>query len=80
MKYLVFYKIIICILSFALYVQLSSTMGNIWIRNSGTNDWYFTFSGLLLLIIYPLKEIYMWYPSMWTINFFIWLSTFMIIL
>jgi len=55
-------------------------MGNIWIRNSGTNDWYFTFSGLLLLILYPLKEIYMWYPSMWTINFFIWLSTFMIIL
>jgi hypothetical protein len=80
MKYLIFNKIMICILSFSLYVQLSPTMGNIWIRNSGTDEWYFTFAGLLSLILYPLKEIYMWYPSMWTINFFMWLSISFIIL
>jgi hypothetical protein len=53
---------------FVLYLELNPSMGNIWIRDN-----HFTPRGIINVIIYPLKNIRMWYPDMWDINFFIWI-------
>ena len=42
-------------------------MGNIWYRNG-----YFVPMGAINLIIYPLKEIKMWNPKLWDINYFMY--------
>jgi len=54
---------------YLLYIQFSPTMGNIWIRNG-----HFAPYNALRLILYPLIDYKMWvYPSMWGINYFIWI-------
>ena len=66
---------ILTILGYLYYVQFSSTMGNIWIRDN-----HFVPKNAINLILYPLKDYKMWlYPSMWAINFFIWLFIALII-
>ena len=59
---------------FTLYVQFSPSMGNVWYRKDSDGNGFFSFEGLFDLIIFPLKNLQMWYPSMWDINFYIWLS------
>ncbi len=54
---------------YLLYVQFSPTMGNIWYRCG-----YFTPKGAILLMVHPLYEPAMWWPSMWIINYFIWIA------
>ena len=53
---------------FLLYIQFSPTMGNIWYRCG-----YFTPMGALNVMVYPFKNILMWKPNMWIINYPIWL-------
>ena len=56
-------------IGFLLYIQFSSTMGNIWFRNG-----YFVPLGAIHLILFPFKEIKMWtFSSMWIINYWIWI-------
>ena len=53
---------------FLLYIQFSPKMGNIWYRNG-----YFVPRGAVNLMVYPLREIKMWNPKLWDINYFIWI-------
>jgi len=66
-KMLLLFELFITLL-YLLYVQFSPQMGNIWWRND-----YFSPMGGIHLMIYPLKEIQMWFPEFWDINYFIWL-------
>lgn len=59
---------------FALYVEFSPSMGNVWYRKDSDGIGFFSFGGLFDLIIFPLKNLQMWYPSMWDINFYIWIG------
>ena len=60
---------LIITIGFLLYIQFSSTMGNIWIRNG-----QLSIIGAINVILYPFKEIKMWtYTQMWIINYWIWL-------
>ena len=64
-KYFIIF--LICLSSFALYVDLSPNMGNIIFRNN-----YIYIIGLLNLIIYPLFNLYMWNINLLSINFIFW--------
>lgn len=44
-------------------------MGNIWYRNNE----YFSPMGAVNVILFPLQNEHMWVPSMWDINYFIWI-------
>ncbi len=78
------YKILIhCIIIFiaySLYVHMSPTMGNIWLRPDSDGNQVFCPLGLLDLIIAPLQfdKLYFWEPTFWPINFFIYLIVYFI--
>lgn len=59
---------LLIILLYLIYVQFSPYIGNIWWR-----DDYFSPMGAIKIMIYPLQEIYMWYPELWDMNVFIWI-------
>jgi len=61
---------------YLLYIQFSPGMGNIWYRNNE----YFSFTGAWHVIIFPLQSREMWNYSMWDINYFIWISFYMLII
>ena len=50
------------------YIQFSPSMGNIWIRCGE-----FIPYNALNLMMYPFKNISMWKPELWAINYPIWL-------
>jgi len=56
-------------LLFLLYIQFSPGMGNIWYRNNE----YFSPIGALHVMVFPFQTVQMWYPTMWDINYVIWL-------
>jgi len=56
-------------IAFLLYIQFSPGMGNIWYRNNE----YFSPMGAVNVILFPLQNEHMWVPSMWDINYFIWI-------
>ena len=60
--------IILSTFFYLIYVQFSPSMGNIWYRSG-----QFIPSSALNLMISPLWIKYMWYPSFWDINYFMWL-------
>jgi len=61
--------IFIITLLFLLYIQYSPGMGNIWYRNNE----YFSPMGALRVMVFPFRNIQMWYPTMWDINYIMWL-------
>ena len=79
------YKILIhCLIIFiiySLYVQMSPTMGNIWLRPDSDGNQVFCPLGLVDLIIAPLQfdKLYFWEPTFWSINFFIYLLSYFVI-
>ena len=70
-------SIFFSILFFLLYLELSPKIGGIWLRRNSNNDFVICFKGLCNFIMYPFKNIQMWYPENWDINFcmFILIST-----
>jgi hypothetical protein len=44
-------------------------MGNIWYRNNE----YFSPMGALRVMVFPFQNVQMWYPTMWDINYIMWL-------
>jgi hypothetical protein len=54
---------------FLLYIQYSPGMGNIWYRNNE----YFSPMGAVNVMIFPFRNLQMWYPTMWDINYIMWL-------
>jgi hypothetical protein len=69
------YGIILIYIFYLLYIQFSPGMGNIWYRNNE----YFSPMGAINMTLSPLYLYYMWYPSMWDINFFIWIIVYFLI-
>lgn len=63
------FTIFIITLLFLLYIQYSPGMGNIWYRNNE----YFSPMGALRVMIFPFQNVQMWYPTMWDINYIMWL-------
>ena len=70
-----FIIIFIIFIIYSLYVQFSSTMGNIWLRPDSDGKLVFCPLGLLDLILAPLQndKAYFWEPTFWPINFFVYL-------
>ena len=62
-------KFIYPTLGFLLYVQFSPKMGKVWWRNR-----HFTPMGAVKLMIYPFQTKEIWNPSVWDINYLVWLS------
>ena len=54
---------------FLLYIQYSPGMGNIWYRNNE----YFSPMGAVNVMRFPFHNLQMWYPTMWDINYIMWL-------
>ena len=69
------YFIVLLLICYLLYVQFTPGMGNIWYRNNE----YYSPMGAVKIILAPLQLYYMWYPSMWDINFFIWILAYIIV-
>ncbi len=63
------FTIFIITLLFLLYIQYSPGMGNIWYRNNE----YFSPMGALHVMVFPFQNVQMWYPTMWDINYIMWL-------
>ena len=61
--------ILVTTLFFLLYIQYSPGMGNIWYRNNE----YFSPMGAVNVMIFPFRNLQMWYPTMWDINYIMWL-------
>lgn len=68
--------IIYLLFFYLLYVQFSPGMGNIWYRNNE----YFSLGGALKIIFAPFNLYYFWYPSLWDINFLMWIFFYFIFL
>ena len=68
------YHLIFVFIIYSLYVQMSPTMGNIWLRPDSDGNLVFCPLGLIDLILAPLQsdKLYFWEPSFWPINFFIY--------
>ena len=69
------YYIVLLYILYLLYVQYSPGMGNIWYRNNS----YFSPFGAFKITIAPLYLYYFWFPSLWDINFFIWIIIYLIL-
>jgi hypothetical protein len=79
------YKILIhffiIFIAFSLYVQMSPTMGNIWLRTNADNEQIFCPLGLIDLILAPLNpdKLYFWTIHFWPINFVVYLIVYFFI-
>jgi hypothetical protein len=71
---------IISIIIFAIYVELSPKMTNIWYRINANGDKTIQIKNLFELMMGPLKYDFYWYPQYYDINFFIYLITIFIML
>jgi hypothetical protein len=73
-----FIIIFIIFIFYSLYVQLSPTMGNIWLRPDSDGNQVFCPLGLVDLILAPLQsdKTYFWEPHFWPINFFVYLISY----
>ena len=79
--YQILIHFIIIFIAYSLYVQLSPTMGNIWLRTNADNEQIFCPINLLELIISPLYpyRLYFWTIHFWPINFFVYLIGYFVI-
>ena len=53
------------------YIELNPKITGIWLRRDSSNQLIISLKSLWGYIIYPFKEIQLWYPSMWDLNIFI---------
>lgn len=70
------YFITLLLIFYLLYIQYSPGIGNIWYRNNE----YYSPMGAVKMISAPLHLHYMWYPSMWDINFFLWILAYIVLM
>jgi hypothetical protein len=60
--------VLFVVIEYSLYVQYSSSMGNIWLRRNAENDMVFCPMNLVDLILSPLHRSYFWSASLLPIN------------
>lgn len=58
---------------YMIYLETSPKLGNIWWRITDNGGYTFCFNGLLSMLIFPFKNIFVWHYKFWDINFIIWL-------
>ena len=70
--------IIAATISYAIYIQFSNKMGNIWYRSNSLGKKSIQLNGLIHTIIAPLKSssMFMWNYKFWDINYFTFTITF----
>ena len=69
--------IIIVFVIYSLYVQFSSTMGNIWLRTNSENVLVFCPINLFNLLLQPFIESYFWNFHFLPINFWFYLIVYL---
>jgi|UniRef100_A0A6C0H0C7 hypothetical protein len=75
-----FLAIIISTIIFAIYVEISPHMKNIWYRTNSSGEKSFQLENLFILMSGPLNYDFYWHPRYYDINYFIYLFiTFIII-
>jgi len=67
------WEVVITLILFAIYVEISPTMGNIWYRTNSDGNKSFSIQGLINLMWYSMISTDMWRIEMWPINVIIWL-------
>lgn len=73
------YEFIIAIFIFSIYLELSPSMGNIWIRKDSKNNNIICLNNLLNIIIQPFYQWYFWSYQFISINFWIYLIFILVI-
>ena len=61
----------ISLIIYLAYLELNPKITGIWLRRDSTNQFIISLKSLWGYIMYPFKEIQLWYPSMWDLNIFI---------
>lgn len=72
--------ILISTFIFALYVELSPKLTNIWYRINSNGIRTIQLQNLFTLMMGPLKYDFYWYPSYFDINYFVYLFIIFILL
>jgi hypothetical protein len=61
--------VVLATVLFTAYVEVSPTMGGVWIRSDAAGNTRITPSGLLHLMVAPVRYPYFWtVPRLWLIN------------
>ncbi len=58
-------------LIYLLYIEFSPGMGNIWWREKRL-----FLTGAISMLVNPLHDMTLWNPSLWDLNFIVWLISF----
>tara|TARA_B100001094_G_C17815941_1_gene616105 strand:- start:15 stop:314 length:300 start_codon:yes stop_codon:yes gene_type:complete len=61
----------VSLIIYFLYLEINPKIRGIWLRKGDDNKLMITFNGLKNFIMYPIKDIRMWFPKMWDMNIFI---------
>ena len=64
----ILYHVLIVIIEYSLYVQYSSSMGNIWLRANAENETVFCPMNLVDLMVSPMHRPYFWSAGLLPIN------------
>ena len=65
------YEFIFSLFIFIIYLEINPKLGGIWLRYDSSNQLILSPTGIYNMIVYPFKNIQMWYPQNWDINAFI---------
>ena len=66
-------SILLSLIIFLIYLEFSPNLGNIWYRIDSTGNRKIMIKGAISVILYPFKNITLWYPNNWDLNYFIYL-------
>ena len=71
--------ILIGTISYAIYLELSPGLGNIWYRTGVDGVKHIKIFNLLNIMIKPLTNKDLWTPSLWDTNYFIFITVWTIV-
>jgi hypothetical protein len=66
-------------LLFGIYLELSPGLGNIWYRIGADGARHFSPKSLLSIIVNPLISSDLWQPSLWDVNYLIFISIWLLV-
>ena len=75
----ILYHILIVVMEYSLYVQYSSSMGNIWLRPNAENETVFCPMNLVDLILSPIHRPYFWSASLLPINVYVHMLAYVVL-
>jgi len=63
--------LILSFIAYGIYLEMSPTMGGIFIRLGPDNRKHFNLGGILPMLKYPFQSFNFWRPDYWDLNFII---------